>query len=94
MEETGSEGVWLKGRSRLELEYHQFTPSFNLDEVTNGSLQMKIEIALIILVIMTAIFAYAGIFLTSNTLVELTAIALAWLSTFVFTVYIADAYKL
>jgi len=55
---------------------------------------MKIEIALIILVIMTAIFAYAGIFLTSNTLVELTAIALAWLSTFVFTVYIADAYKL
>jgi len=55
---------------------------------------MKIETIIIILVIMTAIFAYAGIFLTSNALVELTALAFAWLLTWVGLVYIADAYKL
>jgi hypothetical protein len=55
---------------------------------------MKIETSLIILVIITAIFAYAGIFLTSNELVELTAIAFAWILTLVFLVYISDAYKL
>jgi len=55
---------------------------------------MKIETLLIIVLIMTAVFAYAGIFLTSNTFVELAAIALAFLLTFVFVVYIADAYEL